>query len=180
MRKRRVASLGGGGYAALVFLMSFSYGPLQSPPTLNPGIDYPRLLISDTQQFAADGITPIYIFEDQEITAFTNIVGLNFQSSMFYSGPAGANLPTSPVSYLRIAALALDSLAANKSRLASVKKLLDVQLDSSDAAIQLRATAAQYREVDDDAGAFAIIEQVNDYWSFSDRFWKQVQRQSGV
>jgi hypothetical protein len=91
----------------------------------------------------------------------------------------GQNIPTSPVSYLRVSALLLDSLAANKARLASIKQLLDVKLDSSDASIQLRATACEYRDVEDNSGAFMIIEQVNDEWSFRDRFWKQVQRQSG-
>lgn len=159
--------LGGGG-AAFLLLMSFSY-------TLgaNPAIDYVRLLISDTQSVN-------HIFEDEEITAATAIQGLTFQSSQFYSTNAGANLPTTPVSYLRIAALLLDALAANKSRLASVKQLLDVRLDSSDAAIQLRATAAEYRDVEDNSGAFMIIEQVNDIWSFQERFWKTVQRQSAV
>jgi hypothetical protein len=171
--------LGGGGLAAAALcLMSFSYGPTNSPPTSNPPIDYVRLLISDTQQFNAAG-QPVYIFEDQEIQMFTQLQATVFQSSQFYSGPAGQYIPPSPVSYLRVAALALDAIASNKARLASIKKLLDVQLDSSDAAIQLRATAAEYRTVDDDAGAFAIIEQVNNMWSFRDRFWKQVQRQSG-
>lgn len=155
--------------------MSFSYQAGANPP-----IDYPRLLISDTQQFAADGITRIYVFEDSEITAMTNIQMLQFQSAQFYSGAAGQNLPTSPVSYLRIAALLLDALAANKARLASIKQLLDVRLDSSDAAIQLRLTAQEYRDVEDNAGAFMIIEQVNNYFSFADRFWKQVQRQQGI
>jgi len=172
--------LGSGGLAALVFLsMSFSYGPTSSPPTLNPAIDYPRLLISDTQQFDPNG-NPIYIFEDQEITAMYNVVQANFQSSMFYTPPAGQNLPSSPISYLRVAAYLLNAVAANKARLASVKKLLDVQLDSSDASIQLRETAQQYLDMDDNAGAFAIIEMCNDYFSFRDRFWKQVQRQSGA
>jgi hypothetical protein len=171
--------LGSGGLAALVFLMSFSYGPNSSPPTLNPAIDYPRLLISDTQQFDPKG-NQIYIFQDQEILAMYNIVQANFQSSMFYSPPAGRNLPASPVSYLRVAAYLLNAVAANKARLASIKKLLDVQLDSSDAAIQLRETAQQYLDMDDNAGAFAIIEMCNDYFSFRDRFWKQVQRQSGA
>jgi hypothetical protein len=148
--------------------MSFSYNLGANPP-----IDYPRLLMSDTQSVN-------HIFEDEEINALTIIVGQNFQSAQFYSGSQGANLPNSPVSYLRIAALGLDSLAANKSRLASIKQLLDVKLDSSDAAIQLRATAAEYREVDDNAGAFMIIEQVNDAFSFRDRFWKTVQRASAV
>jgi len=152
---------------------SYSFGA-------NPPIDYPRLLVSDTQQFAADGVTPIFIFYDQEITAFTNMQALQFQSSMFYSGSDGQNLPSSPVSYLRIAALMLDAIAANKSRLASVQQLLDVKLNPEKAAQELRATAAEYRKVDDESGAFAIIEQCSDYWSFKDRFWKQVQRQSGV
>ncbi len=153
--------------AALFVAMSFTYNFGANPP-----IDYPRLLISDTQDLN-------HVFEDSEILAATQIQSLNFQSGMFYDYPGGRNLPQSPVSYLRIAALLLDSLAANKSRLASIKQLLDVRLDSSDAAIQLRATAQEYRETDDDMGAFAIIEQVNDSFSFRDRFWKEVQRQQG-
>lgn len=166
---RRLAYLPPSMWAALVVLaMSFTY-----QLGANPSIDYPRLLMSDTQSVN-------HIFEDEEINALTTIVSLQFQSAQFYSGAQGKNLPTSPVSYLRVAALGLDSLAANKARLASIKQLLDVRLDSSDAAIQLRATAAEYRQVDDDSGAFMIIEQVNDAFSFRDRFWKSVQRNSAV
>jgi len=155
--------------ALLLFAMSFSY-----QGGLNPPIDYPRLLISDTQDLN-------HIFEDSEIVAFGNIVSLVWQSSMFWTAPSGQPvLPTSPVNYLRIAALALDSLAANKARLASIKQLLDVKLDSSDAAIQLRATAAEYRKVDDESGAFVIIEQVTTDWSFRDRFWSQWQRSASM
>ena len=159
-----------GGVAALAFVImavptySYGYGA-------NPAIDYPRLLISDTA-------SP-FIFSDEEITAVTNIQALNFQSSMRWTAPAGQNLPTSPVSYLRIAAMLLDSLAANKSRLSTIQQLLDVRLSGADAAIQLRLTADNYREVDDNAGAFAIIEQCPTEWAFRDRFWAQVQRQSG-
>ncbi len=159
--------LGGGG-AAFLLLMSFSY-----QLGANPAIDYPRLLISDTQSVN-------HIFEDEEINSAAQIQSLQFQSSQFYSVAAGNNLPSTPVSYLRIAALLLDALAANKSRLASIKQLLDVKLDSSDAAIQLRATAAEYRDVEDNSGAFMIIEQVNDIWSFQERFRKTVQRQSAT
>lgn len=144
--------------------MSFSY-----QFGANPAIDYPRLLISDTQDSG-------HVFEDSEITAATSIVALQFQSGMFYSGSAGVNLPSTPVSYLRVAALLLDALAANKSRLSSIKKILDVQLDSTDAAIQLRATAQEYRTVEDESGAFMIIEQCNNTFSFIDRWWKQIQR----
>lgn len=156
---------------------TFSYGL-----GTNPVIDYPRLLISDTQQFGADGITPVYVFADSEIMAAYQIQALTFQSSQFYSpGTNGTvpdqSLPGSPVSYLRVAALLLDALASNKARLASIKQLLDVKLDSSDAAIQLRTQANQYRDVDDNAGAFFIIEQCVNDWATRDRFWKQVQRQ---
>lgn len=156
---------------------SFSYGFGSNPP-----IDYPRMLISDTQQYAADGVTPIYVFADSEIMAAYQIQQLMFQSSQFFSpGNTGSvsdqSLPTQPVTYLRVAALLLDCIASNKARLASIKQLLDVKLDSSDAAIQLRAQAEEYRQVEDNAGAFFIIEQCPNDWSFFDRFWKQVQRQ---
>lgn len=163
--------------AALLFLMatgSFSYNFGASPMP-----DYVRMLVSDTQQFGPDGVTPIYVFADQEITAFSQIVSGVWQSSQFYSGTAGvATLPSSPVNYYRIAAAMLFALAANKARLSSIKKILDVTLDPSDAAIQLRATAQSYIDMDDNSGAFVIIEMVNDAASFRDRFWKQIQRQS--
>ena len=161
---------------------TFSYGPSSSPPTINPPIDYIRGLVSDTVEFAPDGVTPVYIFSDQEIQMFTAMQSqaLGWQSTQYYSPPAGAFLPSAPTGYLRIAATMLNALASNQSRLASIKKLLDVQLDSSDAAIQLRDTAQMYLDMDDNSGAVAIIEMVNDYFSFRDRFWKQVQRQSGA
>jgi len=149
--------------------MAFTYNSCDGT---NDQVDFVRLLCSDTQSLN-------HIFEDTEILGAYRIQQAQFQSGQFYSGPAGKNLPATPVSYLRVAALLLDSLAANKARLASIKQLLDVRLDSSDASIQLRATAAEYREVDDNSGAFVIIEQVNDWPSFRDRFWKTVQRQSG-
>ena len=183
MRSAVRLNLGGGGLAALVLLttlaMSFSYGPSASPPTLNPQIDYVRLLCADTQQFDAKG-NQIFIFSDQEILAAAQICTTVFQSSQFYSGPGGQFVPPQPPDYYRTAGTLLRALAANKARLASIKKLLDVQLDSADASIQLRETADDYFEMSDNSGAFAIIEQVQDYWSFSDRFWKQVQRQQGV
>ncbi len=160
--------------------MSFSYGLGLNPPVPNPAIDYPRLLVSDTTQFAADGTTPIYIYEDAEILAAADIITNVFQSAQFYSGPAGRNIPSTPVNYLRTAALLLEALAADKARLASVKQVLDVKLDASDAAIQLRAGAQSYRDMDDNSGAFFIAEQVNNSFSFADRWWKQVQRQAAA
>lgn len=156
---------------------TFSYGMGTNPP-----IDFVRLLISDTQEFGPDGITPTFVFSDQEIQAATNIVSMGaWQSSQFYSGPCGQTmLPSAPVPYYRIASMLLFAIAANKSRLASIKQLLDVKLDSSDSAIQLRTTAQSYLDMDDNSGAFCLIEQVNDAFSFRDRFLNTIQRQQGA
>lgn len=171
MKWRRSVSLR--GWAALLFLMgSFSYNF-----GANPAIDYPRLLVADTQQFQPDGITRGYVFADQEINAMTMIVGNTFQSSMVYDPPLSAQVPTTPVSYLRIAAYLLNSLAANQARLAGIVQLLDVKLSMKDSAAALQAQAKEWLEIDDDQGAFMIIEQVNDPASFRDRFWKEIQRQ---
>ena len=154
--------------------MSFSYGAGS-----NPAIDYPRMLISDTQQFAPDGVTRAYVFEDSEITAAATIASSFWQSSQFFSGTLGTpTFPTSPSQYLRTAAMLLNSLAANSARLSIIKQVLDVKVDSTDAAIQMRETAQMYLDMDDNSGAMAIVEQVTTVWSFKDRFWKQVQRQT--
>ena len=158
--------------------MSFSYGLGLNPPVPNPPIDYPRLLLSDTTEFAADGTTPIYIFEDAEILAAALINSSVFQSAQFYSGPGGRNIPTSPVNYLRTAALLMDSLASNRARLSSIKQVLDIKLDPAVAAKNLRDQAQAYRDADDNSGAFFIAEQVNDQYSFRDRWWKEIQRQA--
>ncbi len=156
--------------AALSFLgMSFSYGF-----GTNPTIDYPRLLISDT-----DAANPI--FQDQEIIMFSNLVANVWQSSQFWTPPSGqATLPSNPVNYLRVAAMALDALAANSSRLAGVIQLLDVKLSVDKAALSLRDQANQYRQVDDESGAFVVIEQTVSDWAFRDRFWAQWQRTASM
>jgi hypothetical protein len=154
-----------GLWAAAFLAMSFSYQLGANPP-----IDYPRLLISDTQSLN-------HVFEDEEIIAAANIVAGVWQSSMQYSGVSGQPvLPTTPVNYLRTAAILCDAMAANKSRLSSVVQLLDVKLSPDKAADALRKQAQQYREIDDDSMAFVVIEQCHNEWTFRDRFWKQVQR----
>lgn len=163
---------------------TFTYGINLGNP--NPPVDFVRLLVADTVQFAADNITPIYIFSDQEILAMEAIVQSNFQSAQFFStpgGPPGAgsfgvNLPPQPIPYYRVAGMLLNSLAANSSRLASVTQLLDVKLNPSLAAKALKDQAQAYFDQDDNSGAFVVIEQVNDSFSFADRFWKQWQRMS--
>lgn len=147
--------------------MSFSY---QSGN--NPRIDYIRLLVGDT-------VSESHIWEDEEIEAAYGIQGSIIQSGMFYSGTAKRVLPSSAVSYYRVAAVLLDGLASSRSRLASVVKLLDVMLSADTAtstARALRERAKELREIDDESGSFAIIEQTTTCFSFRDRFLRQVQR----
>lgn len=147
----------------------------------NPPIDYPRLMVSDTNQYLSDGVTPGNVFWDQEILAIEQIVSSPFQSAQFYSPPQGQQLPQGVVMpWFRIAASLLDCMASNKAKLASIKRILDVQLDSSDAAKWLQAQAKAYRDVDDNSGAIFIIEQVNNEWSLCQRYWNQVARQQGI
>lgn len=155
--------------------MSFSFNASNPQPQW----DWVRIMIGDTVGFGPNG-QRVYIFEDQEIAAMAAILTQQFQSSMFYSPPAGQNLPQYPIPYLRIAALALDSMAANKSYLASVEELLDVKLDAAKSADALRKQAQAYRDQDDNSGAFFVIETVQDSFSLYDRYWKQVQRQQGL
>jgi hypothetical protein len=137
----------------------------------NPNVAYVRLLIPDTDPVKM-------IFQDEEIQAFFAIQQGTFQSGMFFSGVQGRNLPGLPLSYVRVAALALDTLANNKGKWAGIAKLLDVQTSWKDAAAVLREGAKTYREVDDNAGAMMIIEQTPTDWAFAQRWWNQFQRQT--
>jgi hypothetical protein len=138
----------------------------------NPLIDYPRLLVADTNPAKP-------IFTDGEIMSAYAINTATFQSSQYFSGPAGRNLPPTPTNYFRCAALLLKALAANKGRLAGIIQLLDVKLNLKMAADALRQSADDYLEMDDNSGAFFIAEQVTTVWGFYDRFWSQWQRQQG-
>lgn len=145
----------------------------------NPPIDFPRILVADTVQFAADGITPIFAFWDQEIQAATQIETAVWQSGMFWSGRQGVSPlnNSAVVPWRRIAATLIDALAMNTARLQIISQQLDTKLNPG-AVKDMQAQAAALREADDNSGAFVIIEQVNDHWSFIDRYWKTVQRQS--
>src|SRR5688572_3414425 len=136
----------------------------------NPRIDYVRMLIGDT---VCEG----HIFEDSEIESAYAIQAAQFQSSMLYDNLQSPGLPATPVSYLRVAALLMDSLASNRTRLMGVTKLLDVTLsDSLSVARGLRDQANQWREVEDNSGAFVIVEQCHTIGGFLQRFYSQIQR----
>lgn len=143
--------------------------------TYIPGtpIFYVRLLIPDT-----NAASPI--FDDTEIQAFMDINQMTWQSSMFSSYQSGTQqLPATPSNFLRAAALALNTLAGNTARLASVVQLLDVRLAPAVAAKALQDTAQRYLDMDNNSGAFAIYEQCTTVWSFRDRWLAMLQRQTG-
>ena len=145
--------------------MSFTFQAGQ-----NPLIDYVRVLTFDT---VAQG----HVFEDESIQIAYQVETSAFQSSMFFSGSAGRSLPSTPIPYRRIAATLLDAESTRQSRIAAVTQLLDVKLDAQKSAQALRDRAQDLRDADDNNGAFVIVEQVTDWFSFRDRFWSQWQRQ---
>lgn len=156
-------------------LMSFTYNFGANPP-----IDYPRFLCRDTVEFLPNG-NRAYAFEDSEITMATNIVAAVWQSSMFFSGTAGVTpLSSPPTPWRRIGAMLLNGLASSSSKLSMITQILDVHMDASKAAEQLRADATELLRQDDEDGSLVIIEQVNDSFSFRDRWWNQWQRQANV
>lgn len=132
----------------------------------NPQIDYPRLLIADTDTTAP-------IFQDSEILAMYNIC------VPFIILPAGGttvNAAVGTASYRFVAAGLLDCLASNKARLASILNVLDVKIDASSAAPLLRAQAKALRDADNQSGSFAIAEMVPNQFAARERVWKQLLR----
>ncbi len=135
-----------------------------------------RLLVADT-----DSSSPI--FEDDEV-----MQALYVESSqgLYISGQAATTAapvanPGIPQVYsiYRAAALLLDAIAANKSRLASVVQILDVKLAPSEAAKMLREQAKGYRELEENAGHFAIAEWVLDGFTARERVVNQWMRLYG-
>jgi hypothetical protein len=154
--------------------MSWSFGAGNNPP-----IDYPRILTGDMNPVAP-------IFQDESILAIEQIVTTPFQSGMFFSTPNGAigggtlgtYLPQIPIPYYRVAAIMLNSMASMQAWPSAVTELLDVKLNGPAAVKALQNLAQSYLDLDDNSGAFVIVEQVNNDWSFRDRYWRQYQRQS--
>jgi hypothetical protein len=147
--------------------MSFTYDPVN-----NIRIAAVRMLIADTNPAQP-------IFQDEEINLGYTIQASVFQSSMFYSGPSGQTIPSTPISYLRVSAIMLDAMASNQAYLAGIKSIPDVQMSAGEAAKALMDKAKKYREMDDESASFFIYEQVFTTWGFTSRFWSQIQRQTG-
>lgn len=144
------------------------------------GIDFVRVLIPDT-----GGQTSLpnegFIFSDQEIQAFATINQIQgWQAGFYFSAQEGRTLPLNPRNYFRAAALALRTLAGNQARLMAINSLLDVKLQNvKDVVGALLDTAQTYMDMDDNSGAFVFAEQCTTTWAFIDRYWNQVQRQTG-
>lgn len=131
-----------------------------------PTLSSVRLLIADT-----DAANPI--FSDEEVN---QALYLESSQAIYASGGGGVvNVPQVYSPY-RAAALLLDAIAANKSRLAAIAQLLDVKLAPEKAAQALRDQAKGYREVEANAGHFAISEMQNDPFSARERVVKQFLR----
>lgn len=127
------------------------------PPTYDVSSDAGkvRLLISDTDMSNV-------IFVDDEITTFLDLEGQNVR---------------------RAAALALETIASNEAQVLKVIRTLDITTDGAKLSTELRARAADLRAqaddtADDDGSGFEIAELVVDDFSFSDRLWKQAQREA--
>lgn len=147
--------------------MSFTYTPQQ-----NDNLSIVRLLIADT-----DSANPV--FNDDEVNAalFAESSQNLFISAQAISSGISVAPPIPQVfSVFRAAALLLDAIAADKSRLGAINKLLDVQVNPEKAAQELRATAKDYRDREANAGHFAIAEMVHDIFAARERVWKQLLR----
>lgn len=138
----------------------------------NPPIDFPRLLVSDTD------VANNPIFADEEIMAASSICSMACAVYPAW-GAAGFSQQFGSASPRQVAATLLDSLAANTARLAAMLKVLDVQMDSSKAASALMAQAAALRAADENSSGFAIAEQVLDKFTAVERTWKMMLRTYG-
>ena len=161
MKRRRLVVRTAG---AVLLCMSFSY-----QLGANPVIDYPRLLIADT-----DSTHPI--FQDEEVMSAYNIDSV----VMFIPiGSGSASQINITPSARRAAAVLLDALASNKARLAAALKVLDISVDGTKAAIELRNSAKALRDTEANSGNFAITEMVQTQWAARERVWKQLLRIQG-
>jgi hypothetical protein len=148
--------------------VSFTYDPTSQTP-----FTVVRLLIPDT-----DSTKPIY--SDAEINIFlyaSSSQGIFASGQAATTGNGVANPPIPNVySPLFAAALALDSIASNKARLAAISQILDVKLGHDAAAAALHAQAESYRDLERNGGHFAIAEMVVDQFTTRERIYKQLLR----
>ncbi len=151
--------------------MSFTYD-LATEPLLSRV----RLLVADTNSAKP-------IFQDDEINA---AIQMESSQGLYISGQASQGALNLQIPYVpqiyslkRSAALLLDSIAANYSRLTQVIELLDVKVTAGQQAKDLRAQAKQYRDDEANSGSFAIAEMIPNDFAARERIWKVAQRVNG-
>jgi hypothetical protein len=144
--------------------MAFSYDP-------SSDLGKVRLLVADT-----DPSNPI--FSDAEITAAMTMNSTSFLYVSAQAQPSGLGVatPFGGTSLYRAAAVLLKSIASNKARLAAITQLLDVKLSPKEAATALRDLAADYLEMENTSGAFAIAEMIPDQFAARERMRNQILR----
>lgn len=133
----------------------------------DPTLSQVRMLIADTDPANV-------IFSDEEVWQALNLE--NSQNLMHLGTGYGVAVPL-VYSVFRAAALLLETLASNASRLAGALMVLDIKLETGQASIQLRTTAKEYRDREMNSGAFAVVEMVPNDFAARERVWNQMLRQ---
>jgi hypothetical protein len=130
-----------------------------------------RMMIPDTDPDNA-------LFSDVEVN---QAIFIESSQGLYASGqavPGGVAVPVPGQTYSvrRAAALLVDCIAGNWSKLAIIQAMLDVKLDGPKAAEALRAHAQGLRDTEANSGAFAIAEWVLDPKTAQERVYKQMLR----
>lgn len=146
--------------------MSFTYIP-------GTPVFIVRSLIPDTNPAAT-------IFSDEEINSYLWLCSSQalYVSGMATPGGLAPQVPCQVYSYRRAAAMAIDVIASDRARLATVQQLLDVKIDGGKAQAALHEIAESLRE-QDDLGNFAIVELVYDQFAARERMMNQLLRIEG-
>jgi len=132
------------------------------------------MMIADT-----DILHPIMSNEEITNSLYLTSTQALYQNSQNFATGLISTSTAQQYSLWYAAALCLDCMASNKSYLAAIQQLLDVKLDAAKAATALRAQAKEYRDREDNSGAFAIIEQVVTNFQARERWLYQLLRIEG-
>lgn len=153
----------GGRAIRLRSRLSFTYNFVTDPL-----LSQVRLLIPDT-----DSANPI--FQDVEIQQALFIESAQglYNSGQAVPGGVPVQSPGQVYSIRRAAALLVDCIAGNNSKLAIIEQILDVKLDGSKSAAALHDHADNLRQTEALSGAFAIAEWVVNDFTAMERVWKQ-------
>ncbi len=146
--------------------MSFTYDPMTP-------IFFVRSLIPDTNPSA-------FIFSDEELNGY---LFLESSQGIYTSGQAWPNgtraaMPVQVYSYRRAAAMAIDVIASDRAKLATLQQVLDVKIDGGKAQVALHEIAESLREQEDNT-SFAIAEMVPDPFAARERCLNQLLRLTG-